>query len=531
MDDQTLLLGIKDREQSSLEEFIRKYGSYLYAILKNVIKRKLPKEEVLKLAADSFVNIWCNTGDVIEDERSIKQILAGFARNRAIKRLRFFGMSSRRLTERIVLSDSKPISKNNPGQIEGLIAELSNTIGAMTDTEREIYMRRFYFGEKFGRIARKMHLKRSAVKKQLSSAKAQVEALGTRANTAYYQLGDILDKIDPKYVEALEPIPHRFQMKELISVSLKAVDVGQVLTYKQRVRRKIYRNTALVSGFLIIIVLGALLATNKSGEIIMWYFSNVLSLVDSPQFNPVKTIKTDEAIITVENIVDYGDESHMIVSYERTDGTAIPKNSAPDIRILHKRTEVTREVSFFFRESDTKVYYRIALDPEDEIDKLYFRARFYGLYNTSEDGSRVYSLSMKRTAVLNVWYNTRNIVLIGTSDHNSFEYIYYPTRIVITKHHISMKLRIPDEYWQELAVNPYPHIRLIYEDKTMSDSFLFHGIVFEYQEDIDVEHGAARGVFRYPEKVGDIESVIINYYRYFMNERTTGEIKYYTIFE
>lgn len=86
MNDEKLLRRLKDSRKDALEQAIKRYGGYVYAVIRNRSAGILPPEDVEELTSDVFVSLWQHAGEIREDR--LRPWLGSVARNRVTDALR-----------------------------------------------------------------------------------------------------------------------------------------------------------------------------------------------------------------------------------------------------------------------------------------------------------------------------------------------------------------------------------------------------------------------------------------------------------
>ena len=86
MNDEKLLRRLKDSRKDALEQAIKRYGGYVYDIIRNRSAGILPPEDVEELCSDVFVNLWQHAGEIGGDR--LRPWLGSVARNRVTDALR-----------------------------------------------------------------------------------------------------------------------------------------------------------------------------------------------------------------------------------------------------------------------------------------------------------------------------------------------------------------------------------------------------------------------------------------------------------
>ncbi len=162
MDDKTALKHLRKADEGALEWIIEKYSPYVGTIIWNILGERLPHSDLEEVAADTFMALWRNASNIRSD--NLKSYLGSIARNRAISRLQTARM------ELPLEDDLLDISCSDPADLlhqKELHQALRRAVADMTEPDREIFLRHYYYCQKLSQIASEMGIKESTVKTKL----------------------------------------------------------------------------------------------------------------------------------------------------------------------------------------------------------------------------------------------------------------------------------------------------------------------------------------------------------------------------
>ena len=171
MTEEQALRQIRRGSQEALLWFIDRYGGYVTAIIRGIIGQSMTVADVEEAASDVFLAFWNSAGRV--HSGSAKAYLAATARNSARNKLRQLTPTVP-LPENLVLVD--------PHTPQGLLeqreqaAAVQRALLAMEDTDRELFLRYYYYYQKISQIAAAMDMKESTVKSRLSRGREKLKA-------------------------------------------------------------------------------------------------------------------------------------------------------------------------------------------------------------------------------------------------------------------------------------------------------------------------------------------------------------------
>ncbi len=161
MDEKYALRTIRRGEQSGLGWIIDRYTSYVSAIVGKITGGYARPSDVEELVSDVFVALW-QEAECVRPEK-LRPWLGSVARNKARDFLR-------RLKEELPLEeDTLPweFDLEDKAQQEELYDAVRKAVLDMGETDREIFLRHYYYFQPLKDIAVEMDMKESTVKSRL----------------------------------------------------------------------------------------------------------------------------------------------------------------------------------------------------------------------------------------------------------------------------------------------------------------------------------------------------------------------------
>lgn len=140
------------RQEHGLVLLKREYEAYCAAVLRNLLRDEALVEEVL---SDLWIQVW-NSVPPVHPE-NWKAWLARCVRNLAIDRLRREKASGSAAVPMLLDELSEILPDRRQGNMEDAVvlkAALNGFLGELKREERQIFLRRYWFGESAGEIAR-----------------------------------------------------------------------------------------------------------------------------------------------------------------------------------------------------------------------------------------------------------------------------------------------------------------------------------------------------------------------------------------
>ena len=150
----------------ALKWFIGKYTPYVSTIIYNIIGSTMSNADVEEVASDVFFALWENADKV--KSGSVRGYLGSIARNKAKNKFREAGFDLP-LDEELYISEDLPLEDLH---IEKeLQAVVRQEVLNMTEPDREIMLRYYYYYQPIPRIAREMGMTAANIKVRLYRAR------------------------------------------------------------------------------------------------------------------------------------------------------------------------------------------------------------------------------------------------------------------------------------------------------------------------------------------------------------------------
>ena len=170
MKDKRLIIRLKSGDKKALSRIMDKYSAYAYTIARNTAGQ-LPKEDIEEIVSDSFVALWSSADKLFED-CELSPYIAAIVRNQARNKFRNFRQD-------VIYEDvDESLADKHDFQVNlDLIEAVRAAMAAaemLSDTEREIFIRHYWYGEKLEPISEKLGLTLSNCKTKLHRTKTNI---------------------------------------------------------------------------------------------------------------------------------------------------------------------------------------------------------------------------------------------------------------------------------------------------------------------------------------------------------------------
>lgn len=168
--EQRLAAALKKGDTSALAKIIDGYAGYVCAVIRNFSRGAFTEEDIDELCGDVFFGLWEHR-EGIDVELGLKAYLSAISRNAVKNRFR----SAKPPTvdiEELELADD--FSVEYKAELNELMRELDSLIKALSDEDREIFMRFYFYGQKSSEIAIIMDTAEGTVRSRLSRTRAKL---------------------------------------------------------------------------------------------------------------------------------------------------------------------------------------------------------------------------------------------------------------------------------------------------------------------------------------------------------------------
>lgn len=168
MTDITAIAGIKDRNASVFNDLVCKHSKYMWPIACTVLKSAGGEREVEDCIAETFADLWEEPDQYDQQGGSLQDWLCNKVRSKAMERYRALSggtvpIDGPMMMGRMGMQDAALLEKNK--------RELSAAVASLSDTERDILIRRFYYEQSIREIAVALNLSPKEAKNQLHRSK------------------------------------------------------------------------------------------------------------------------------------------------------------------------------------------------------------------------------------------------------------------------------------------------------------------------------------------------------------------------
>ena len=172
MDENDALAALRRQEEAGLNWFIRRYAAYAATVAANVFAAAGAGEQAADIeeaVADAFVVLWQRAGDV--QPGKARAFIAGVARNIAKSKLRHSGREIVLEDDLLQAAADQSVGAVNDAELafsqEEQAQALRRALLRLSEAEREIFLRYYYYYQPLAQVAAEMAINLSTVKTRL----------------------------------------------------------------------------------------------------------------------------------------------------------------------------------------------------------------------------------------------------------------------------------------------------------------------------------------------------------------------------
>lgn len=161
---------LKNGSTKALEEIIDSYSGYTVAVLHNFSRGMLTEEDIDELCSDVFFSLWQHR-DNLDTNIGFRAYIAAISRNAVKNRLRNIAPFSEDI-DNLEIADT--VSVEERAELNEIMCCLDEAIGTLSEKQRMIFQRYFFYGEKTSEIAETFGLADSSVRCEISRIRTKL---------------------------------------------------------------------------------------------------------------------------------------------------------------------------------------------------------------------------------------------------------------------------------------------------------------------------------------------------------------------
>lgn len=176
MREEVILRKMRQGDPDGLEALMNRYIPYVSAIVWNILRGSMAKEDAEEVVSDVFLAAWERAGNL--QPGFIKAWLGAVARNKAKNKLRKMGRDLPLEEDILEIPDEfTPVTKAEQAEERRQVRRAIDQLG---DPDREIFLRHYYYAQTVAEIGQCMRLNESTIKTKLRRGRMRLKDLLTR---------------------------------------------------------------------------------------------------------------------------------------------------------------------------------------------------------------------------------------------------------------------------------------------------------------------------------------------------------------
>ena len=176
-DDDVIIQKIIDGDEESFGYMIDKYSKLLWVIVGGILNNIGTVQDIEECISDVFVEVWQNPKAFIKQKGPLKNYLAVMAKSKALDRYRVLSKSK-------IVEINETIKSSDDDLLDYVInkemyASLYEAIDSLSEPNKEIIIRRYFFEEKPAYIAERTNIPVKEVENRLYQSKLRLRIILT----------------------------------------------------------------------------------------------------------------------------------------------------------------------------------------------------------------------------------------------------------------------------------------------------------------------------------------------------------------
>ena len=163
-----------------LEWFIDEYTPYVSAVVRGILGRAMPEQDIEETVSDTFVTLWRSRTKVRPGQA--KGYLGAIARSRALNRLRLAGSDLALEEDILILPEEDPEALAEGRERDEAVRR---AVQSLSEPDREIFVRHYYYGQRAADVAALLGMTPEAVRQRLKRGRDKLRAVLTEGGNGY----------------------------------------------------------------------------------------------------------------------------------------------------------------------------------------------------------------------------------------------------------------------------------------------------------------------------------------------------------
>lgn len=160
-----LVEAIKNKDVVAYEYMIKKYSKTIYCLAYNILSPSLKKEDIEECVSDVFLDAWMKIDKFDQEKGNFRSWLLVLTKYKALTYKRKLSKSKVIDIEDYEIKDSYNLEKQFFLRQDQ--EKIMKVIHSFNTVDKEIFFRRYFYGEKINDLAEAFHLSRSGIDNRL----------------------------------------------------------------------------------------------------------------------------------------------------------------------------------------------------------------------------------------------------------------------------------------------------------------------------------------------------------------------------
>ncbi|MCL2200791.1 MAG: sigma-70 family RNA polymerase sigma factor [Oscillospiraceae bacterium] len=166
---------IYSKNQEAFSYMVDAYSKLLWVVVGGILKNMGTTEDIEECISDVFLQVWINPKAYDSKKGTLKNYLAVIARSKALNSLR-----------KLTRADIIGLDENTVSAKDDLLADVMNkqmyqelytAINSLSEPNKEVVIRRYFYDEKLGQIAKIISISVKEVENRLYQSKLKLRKI------------------------------------------------------------------------------------------------------------------------------------------------------------------------------------------------------------------------------------------------------------------------------------------------------------------------------------------------------------------
>jgi len=166
-----LAVKLKKGDTAALKEIIDCYTGYVRTVIRNFSRGTFSEQDIDELCSDVFFSLWQHR-ETLDAKIGFRSYLSAMARNAVKDRFKSANPPCEDISE-LELPDG--FSVEDAAQLHEMIRCLDKGLEQLSEEEREIFARYYFYGESTPEIAERMNTAEGSVRSKLSRTRNKLK--------------------------------------------------------------------------------------------------------------------------------------------------------------------------------------------------------------------------------------------------------------------------------------------------------------------------------------------------------------------